>query len=236
MSRPAQLDRAVRDPAAVHQRPVEVGAVVQHHVVGHRARHRLPDQQRGGARGIGIGDLGLVRRGQQRGDGGQPRLRAGLARGVHLQRLRSGRAGSCRRSWSRPRPCPRTRARRCRPTPRRGCRRRSSRAWSCARSAWRSRSLPPAARSRGGVWKFTSPERCARPTLRRFGRGVLRVSSMVIRLSGRTCTTVPSKNVISAAEPGPGAHEVALSQHHARSAVTHSNVPTAFTLTLPSSS
>ena len=57
---PAQLDRALLDAAAVHQRPVEVRAVVEQHVVGRGFRHRLPGQQRDGAGGVGVGDLGLV--------------------------------------------------------------------------------------------------------------------------------------------------------------------------------
>ncbi len=55
-----------------------------------------------------------------------------------------------------------------------------------------------------------------------------------MRLSGRTCTSVPSKNVISAAEPGPVRTRSLLRSTIARSALTHSNVPTVFTLTLPS--
>ena len=71
-------------------------------------------------------------------------------------------------------------------------------------------------------------------TLRRFVDGSSDVSSMVMRLSGRTCTRVPSKNVISAAAPGPVRTRSLLRRTIARSALTHSNVPTVFTFTLPS--
>ena len=64
---PAHLDRALLDAAAVHQRPVEVRAVVEQHLVGGRLRHRLPGQQRDGAGGVGIRDLGLVGGRQQHG-------------------------------------------------------------------------------------------------------------------------------------------------------------------------
>jgi hypothetical protein len=84
------------------------------------------------------------------------------------------------------------------------------------------------------VWKFTSPEEMCQATLRAFVDGSSEVSSIVMRLSGRTCTTVPSKKVISAAAPGPVRTRSLLRSTMLRSAVTHSKVPTVFTLTLPS--
>jgi hypothetical protein len=57
---------------------------------------------------------------------------------------------------------------------------------------------------------------------------------MVMRLSGRTWTTVPSKNVISALAPAPVRTRSLFFSRMLESAVTHSKVPTAFTFTLPS--
>ena len=57
---------------------------------------------------------------------------------------------------------------------------------------------------------------------------------MVMRLSGRTCSVVPSKNVISAAAPAPVRTRSLLRSTMERSALTHSKVPTVLTLTLPS--
>ena len=51
------------------------------------------------------------------------------------------------------------------------------------------------------VWKFTIPDETCAATRRRLVEGSSEVSSMVMRLSGRTWITVPSKNVISAEEP-----------------------------------
>ncbi len=66
---------------------------------------------------------------------------------------------------------------------------------------------------RAAVWKLASPDwmesatRCWRET------GFCELSSIVIRLSGRTLNTVPSAKWISAAAPGARAHEVVLAQH-----------------------
>jgi hypothetical protein len=95
-----------------------------------------------------------------------------------------------------------------------------------------SRSEPPAP-GRGAL-NCTSPDEMCQATFRRLVEGSSEVSSIVMRLSGRTCTTVPSKNVISAAEPGPVRTRSLLRSTMARSALTHSKVPTVFTLTLPS--
>ena len=56
----------------------------------------------------------------------------------------------------------------------------------------------------------------------------------MIRLSAPTATTVPSKKRISAAEPGPVRTMSLFLSAMLESAVTHSNVPTAFTFTVPS--
>ena len=85
------------------------------------------------------------------------------------------------------------------------------------------------------VWKFTSPDEMCQATRRRLVDGSSDVSSIVIRLSGRTCTTVPSKNAISAAAPGPVRTRSLLRRSMRVSAGTHSNCPTGFTRTLPSS-
>ena len=55
-----------------------------------------------------------------------------------------------------------------------------------------------------------------------------------MRLSGRTWTTVPSKNVISAVAPVPVRTRSLLRSTIVGSALTHSNVPTGLTRTLPS--
>ena len=56
----------------------------------------------------------------------------------------------------------------------------------------------------------------------------------MIRLSAPTATTVPSKKRISAAEPGPVRTMSLFFSAMLESAVTHSKVPTALTLTVPS--
>jgi hypothetical protein len=85
------------------------------------------------------------------------------------------------------------------------------------------------------VWKFTSPDEMCQATRRFLVDGSSDVSSIVIRLSGRTCTMVPSKNAISAAAPGPVRTRSLLRRTIRVSAGTHSNCPTGFTRTLPSS-
>jgi hypothetical protein len=95
-----------------------------------------------------------------------------------------------------------------------------------------SRSAP--AEVERGALNCTSPEEMCAATRRCFVRGSSELSSMVMRLSGRTCSVVPSKNVISAAEPSPVRTRSLLRSAIARSALTHSNVPTVFTFTLPS--
>ena len=57
---------------------------------------------------------------------------------------------------------------------------------------------------------------------------------MVMRLSGRTCTTVPSKNVISALAPAAVRTRSLFFRSVVASALIHSNFPTPLTLTLPS--
>jgi hypothetical protein len=84
------------------------------------------------------------------------------------------------------------------------------------------------------VWKFTSPEEMCHATRRFLVDGSSDVSSIVIRLSGRTCTIVPSKKAISAAAPGPVRTRSLLRRTIRVSAGTHSNWPTGFTRTLPS--
>jgi hypothetical protein len=84
------------------------------------------------------------------------------------------------------------------------------------------------------VWKFTSPDEMCQATFRRLVEGSSDVSSMVMRLSGLTWTTVPSKKVISALAPAPVRTRSLFLSSTLESAVTHSNVPTAFTFTLPS--
>jgi hypothetical protein len=81
----------------------------------------------------------------------------------------------------------------------------------------------------------TSPEEMCAATRRSFVRGSSELSSMVMRLSGLTCSVVPSKKVISAAAPAPVRTRSLLRSTIERSAFTHSNVPTVFTLTFPSS-
>jgi hypothetical protein len=83
------------------------------------------------------------------------------------------------------------------------------------------------------VCRFTSPEETCHATRRRRVAGSSEVSSIVMRLSGRTRTTLPSKNVISAVEPGPVRTRSDLRSVPWRSAAIHSNVPTALTFTLP---
>jgi hypothetical protein len=71
-------------------------------------------------------------------------------------------------------------------------------------------------------------------TRRRLVEGSSDVSSMVMRLSGRTWTTVPSKNVISAAAPGPVRTRSLFLSTMLRSAGIQRNSPTGLTVTLPS--
>ena len=200
-----------RHALAVHERAVEVGAVVHHHVVGGGARHRLPGEEGGRPGEVGVGDLGLVRRGQQDGHRGQRHLgrppcprhrpsRASLAEMSTRSPALVSATAVPRYSFMSLSPASATLM----PPPAS-----SARAWP---SRW-GRDLGGAARHvRRTVWKFTSPEEMCQATRRRLVEGSSEVSSIVIRLSGRTWTTVPSKNVISAADPGARAHEVALLQ------------------------
>src|SRR6266446_666044 len=84
----AQLHGGARPPVlAVHQEMGEGGVEVELHMVAHRLRHRLPGEEGGRARGIDIGDLGLVGRGEQHGDAGEHQLRSRRALRADPHRL-----------------------------------------------------------------------------------------------------------------------------------------------------
>src|SRR5271169_6510298 len=84
------------------------------------------------------------------------------------------------------------------------------------------------------VWNVAIPEGMFTETLRAFVEGSSDVSSTVSRLSGRMWTTVPSKNVISAAAPGLVRTRSRLRRTVLLSALIQSVVPNGRTWTFPS--
>jgi hypothetical protein len=87
---------------------------------------------------------------------------------------------------------------------------------------------------RAAVWKLASPDWMERATRCWRDSGFCELSSIVIRLSGRTLKDVPSAKRISAAAPAPVRTRSFWRSTTAVVAWTHSSVPALFTWTLPS--
>ena len=87
---------------------------------------------------------------------------------------------------------------------------------------------------RAAVWKLASPDWMERATRCWRETGFCELSSIVIRLSGRTLNTVPSAKRISAAAPEPVRTRSLCRSTTASVAGNHSSVPARFTCTLPS--
>ena len=84
------------------------------------------------------------------------------------------------------------------------------------------------------VRKLASPDWIESATLCCRESGFCELSSIVIKLSGRTLNTVPSVKWISAVDPAPVRTRSFCRRITAFVAVIHSSVPARFTCTLPS--